>query len=145
MQKQSLMYPTKCPSSFTKSHCSSEKSPMGWLRLVGSLKLYVILAEYSLFSRALLQKRPTTLRSLLIVATPYLIAASWHLLNNGFPGDTPKEPYVVSKEPYVIWTEAYLSQKKPNTRIDKIIGLFCKILFFYRSLLQKRPTIYRSY
>ena len=32
---------------------------MGWLRSVGSLKLYVSFAEYSLFYRALLQKRPT--------------------------------------------------------------------------------------
>jgi len=31
---------------------------MGGLRLVGSLKLYVSFAEYPLFSRALLQKRP---------------------------------------------------------------------------------------
>ena len=45
--------------------------PMGWLRLVGSLKLQVSLAEYSLFYRALLQKRPMILRSLLIVANSY--------------------------------------------------------------------------
>jgi len=44
---------------------------MGWLRLVGSLKLQVSFAEYRLFYRALLQKRPVILRSLLIVATPY--------------------------------------------------------------------------
>jgi len=44
---------------------------MGWLRLVSSFKLYVSFAEYSLFYRALLQKRPMILRSLLIVATPY--------------------------------------------------------------------------
>jgi len=31
---------------------------MGWLRLVGSLKLQVSFAEHRLFSRALLQKRP---------------------------------------------------------------------------------------
>ena len=43
---------------------------VGWLQLVGSLKLQVSFAEYSLFYRALLQKRPITLRSLLIVATP---------------------------------------------------------------------------
>ena len=43
---------------------------MGWLRLVGSLKLQVSFAEYSLIYRALLQKRPIILRSLLIVATP---------------------------------------------------------------------------
>jgi len=45
--------------------------PMVWLRLVGSLKLQVSFAEYSLFYRALLRKRPTILRSLRIVATPY--------------------------------------------------------------------------
>jgi len=49
----------------------SIKDPiMGWLRLVGSLKLQVSLADYSLFNRALLQKRPIIIRSLLIVATP---------------------------------------------------------------------------
>ena len=31
---------------------------MGWLRSVGSIKLYVSFAEYRLFYRALLQKRP---------------------------------------------------------------------------------------
>jgi len=51
--------------------CRVAKTHMGWLRLVGSLKLYVTFAEYSLFYRALLQKRPIILRSLLIVATPY--------------------------------------------------------------------------
>jgi len=44
---------------------------MGWLRLVRSFKLYVPFAEYRLFYRALLQKRPIILRSLLIVATQY--------------------------------------------------------------------------
>jgi len=45
--------------------------PMGCLRLVGSFNLYVSFAEYSLFYRALLQKRPMFVRSLLIAATPY--------------------------------------------------------------------------
>jgi len=45
---------------------------MGWLRWVGSLKWSVSFAEYSLFYRSLLQKRPIILRSLLIIATPYL-------------------------------------------------------------------------
>ena len=48
---------------------------MGWLRLVGSFKKQVSFAEYSLFHRALLQKRPVILRSLLIVATPYQYVA----------------------------------------------------------------------
>ena len=35
-----------------------EGAVMGWLRLVGSIKLPVSFAEYSLFCRSLLQKRP---------------------------------------------------------------------------------------
>ena len=44
---------------------------MGWLRSVGSIKLYVSFAEYRLFYRSLLQKRPIILSILLIVATPH--------------------------------------------------------------------------
>jgi len=43
---------------------------MGWLRLVGCLKIYVSLQNIGLFCRALLQKRPMFLSILLIVATP---------------------------------------------------------------------------
>ena len=46
----------------------------GWLRSVGSIKFWVSLAEYCLFYRSLLQKRPVILRSLRIVAAPYLDA-----------------------------------------------------------------------
>ena len=49
---------------------------MGWLRLVGALKLQVSFAEYRFFYRALLQKKPIIFRSLLIVATQYLFSAS---------------------------------------------------------------------
>ena len=58
-----------CPGSFVCAY-------MGWLRFVGSLKLWVSLAEYCLFYRALLQKRPILLRSLWIGATPYAGMAS---------------------------------------------------------------------
>jgi len=44
---------------------------MGWLQLVGSIKLQVSFTEYSLFYKALLQKRQIILRSLLTKATPY--------------------------------------------------------------------------
>ena len=44
---------------------------MGWLRLVGSLKLWVSFAEYRLFYRALLQKRHVILSILRTEATPY--------------------------------------------------------------------------
>ena len=43
---------------------------VGWLRLVGSIKLQVSFAEYHLFYRALLQKRPQNLSILLSEATP---------------------------------------------------------------------------
>ena len=43
---------------------------MRWLLLVGSLNFWISFAEYSLFYRALLQKSPIILRSLIIVATP---------------------------------------------------------------------------
>ena len=46
-------YNLKEPTSSAMSHT------MGWLRLVGSLKLKVSFVENSLFYRALLQKRPT--------------------------------------------------------------------------------------
>ena len=51
-------------SNSTETICSSALT-MGWLRLVGSLKLQVSFAEYRFFYRALLQKRPINLRSLL--------------------------------------------------------------------------------
>jgi len=43
---------------------------IGWLRLVGSLKLLVSFAKEPYKRDDILQKRPIILRSLLIVATP---------------------------------------------------------------------------
>ena len=45
---------------------------MGWLRLVGSLKLQVSFANEPYERDYILRKSPIILRSLLIVATPYL-------------------------------------------------------------------------
>jgi len=44
---------------------------MGWLRLVGSLKLQVSFAKEPYKRDVILQKRPKILKRLLIVATPY--------------------------------------------------------------------------
>jgi len=44
---------------------------MGWLRLVGSLKLQVSFAKEPYKRDDILQNRPIISRSLLIVATPY--------------------------------------------------------------------------
>jgi len=49
---------------------------MGSLRLVGSLKVKVFFAKEPYKRDYILQKRPIILRSLLIVATPYLISMS---------------------------------------------------------------------
>jgi len=45
-------------------------SGMGWLRLVGSLELWVSFVKKPYKRDYILQKRPIILRSLLIVATP---------------------------------------------------------------------------
>jgi len=55
----------------SKREYSGTGRPKQEHKTVGSFKLYVSFAEYSLFYRALLQKRPVILRSLLIVATPF--------------------------------------------------------------------------
>ena len=67
-------------SRWGQGHSSVHAYDMGVLRWVGSLKLYVFFAEYSLFHRALLQKRPIILRSLLIEATRYSEDSSQHRL-----------------------------------------------------------------
>ena len=54
----------------TLAKVSCTRTCMRWLRLVGSLKAQVSFAEYRLFHRALLQKRPVILSSLRIEATP---------------------------------------------------------------------------
>jgi len=53
-----------------------QRSGMGWLRLVGSIKLLVFFAEERLFYGALRHKRPIILSILLIVATQYHFSAS---------------------------------------------------------------------
>jgi len=71
---------------------------MGWLRLVGFLKLWGSFAKEPYQRDCILQKRPIILRSLLIVATPYLSYQLFHIQ----------------------LTSWYIS------RPLKIIGLFCK-------------------
>ena len=53
--------------------CTTPYLNMGWLRLVGSLKLQVSFAKEPYKRDDILQKRPIILRSLLIVATPYVV------------------------------------------------------------------------
>ena len=62
---------------------------MGWLRLVGSIKLQVSFAEYSLFYWALLHKRPIILSILLTEATPYHMVTVVLVLLEGHRGTLP--------------------------------------------------------
>jgi len=58
---------------YTPDYWEILKAPrkdMGWLRLVGSLKLQVSFEKEPYERDDILQKRPTISRSLLIVATP---------------------------------------------------------------------------
>jgi len=68
-----------------RSHISSTLfniNTMGWLRLVGSLKLQVSFAKENYKRDYILQERPIILRSLLIIATPYLQCACCSLCCN---------------------------------------------------------------
>jgi len=82
---------------------------MGWLRWVGSLKLKVYFAEYSLFYRALLHKRPTILRSLLIAASPYVCVGHDSLQVGKMEGGTD-DVVSFAKESY---KRDYILQKRP--------------------------------
>ena len=57
----------RVPHTMT-TQLTSENTYMGWLRLVGSLKLKVSVAKVPYKRDDILQKRPVILRSLLIVA-----------------------------------------------------------------------------
>jgi len=115
---------------------------MGWLRLVGSLKLQVSFAEYHLFYRALLQKRPTILRSLQVVATPYYVLYATHC--NPPPHTTLQHSTAThcNAVPVADGFDLY----KCNYGVAQIVGsLKLKVSFaechlFYRALLQKRPV-----
>jgi len=56
---------------YTLVKVSERSQGMGWLRLVGSLKVKVSNAKEPYKRDDIMQKRPIILRSLLIVATPY--------------------------------------------------------------------------
>ena len=91
---------------------------MGWLQLVGSIKLYVSFAKETYERGHILQKRPIILRSLLIIATPY--------------ADVYMYMYSINTAPYYMGKGTYLHLiiygMATVSRIDKIIGLFCRIL-----------------
>ena len=124
---------------------------MRWLRFVVSLKGQVAITEHSLFYRAFLQKRPTILRSLLIVATPQIQLTMLSLLpsrrwrRQRQKGSFAKEPQLsqgsFAKEPYKAMeeVEAEFSVRHVSF-LNEIfcIGLFCKRALVFIGLFCKR-------
>jgi len=76
---------------------------------VGSLKSQVSFAQNSLFYRALLQKRPIILRSVLVIATPYASAE------------------VKGKIVWACAIHKWMYEVATISRLLKITGLFCRI------------------
>ena len=91
---------------------SSTYFDMGWLRWVGCLKIQVSLQNTILFCRALLQKRPIFLSTLLIVATPYVEFDMWNIF-------------------HIFWSDVFWYGVATISRMLKNTGLFAE----YRSLL----------
>jgi len=97
------------------------------------LKVYVSFAEYRLFYRALLQKRPTIWRSLLIVATPCHSTMGWLRfvgslkLKVSFAKEPYKRDNILQKRPVILRSLLIVATSYHSIRLLKIIGLFCKI------------------
>jgi len=93
---------------------------MGWLRLVGSLKLQVSFAEYHLFYRALLQKRPIKkahTRSFLREYVGWYICPCTTKETHVFTKETytlPKEDHILTKEKHVFTTETHAFAKETH-------------------------------
>jgi len=95
---------------------------MGWLRLVGTLKLQVSFAEYSLCYRSLLQKRPTILRSILIVATPYVILTWYRSKNTHFSESGIFSASPENSKKHVLRVDGKSQKKIPLTLASFLMG-----------------------
>ena len=95
-----------------------QQNTMRWLRLVSSLQSKVYFAEYRLFYRALLQKRPMMLRSLLIVATLYLI-------RNLLESDLKIQCHVLAHVTYVFSGTVSSGRSPKESSLCSALLLFC--------------------
>ena len=130
-----------------KDEQAEVRSAIGWLRLVGSLKISVSFAEYSLFYRALLQKRPVFLGSLLVVATPYCLPT--HLLTFEAHSDDLLLIYSPSKLTQMICSStiaAYAQRYRVAmiSRLPKNIGLICRISSLLQGSFAKETHVFRE-
>jgi len=91
--------------------CILEFIPMGWLRLVGSLKLQVSFAKEPSKRDDILQKRPIILRSLLIVGR-WIAWCDRHSIWSHHS----KETYITQKRPISLKRDLYRSKETYNTQ-----------------------------
>jgi len=124
---------------------------MGWLRLVGSLKLQVSFAEYRLFYRAFVQKRHVILRSLLTKATPWWERGCERIWNRWASVWESKQQRAGMHRTY-IYVNSWVSFTKKPCKRDNILQKrphnFQTVkrwyasyvyMWMYRFLLQKSP------
>jgi len=170
---QLIDVPFKC--DMTHSHvtwlkCDTTFSHMGWLRLVGSLTLQVSFAKEPYKRDYILQKRPIFLRSLQVVATPYVteFLHLWNIhvwneshLTSGFKKEPFRLIHIIDTQicdmthlfvkltcvclwvtpDKRIWKRAHLTHSYGVPTIRRLPKI---IGLFYKALLQKRPIIYRA-
>ena len=122
---------------------------MGWLRLVGSLKLQVSFAKEPYKRDDILQKRPIILRSLLNVATPYdLMQGATQRLHMCYK-NIYIYVYIYRFMSWFIGIHCMGSCVPWRLHVGwlrsvgsiKIQVSIAEYRLFYRSLLQKRPII----
>ena len=101
--KSLFLYVVFCKRALPHYLLPTHPTGMGWLRLVGSLKLQVSFEKEPYKRDDILQKRPLILRSLLIVATPQCPTGS----DRYRVAKTHRMPYLYksfsAKEPYNQW------------------------------------------
>jgi len=91
-----------------KGTCTRGTPTMEWLRLVGSLKLQISFVKEPCKRDYILYKRPTILRSLLILATPYQIYLRVDMmvgslkLQVSFVKEPYKRDYILQKRPIIL-------------------------------------------
>ena len=107
---------------------------MGWLWSVGPIKLYVSFAEYRLFYRSLLRKRPIILSILLSVATPYVIC-TW-------PASLPYMSYLHDRQvdrkktPPGIYYVPWSRTRRKRTPLEEFVPGASRGVLFLRVLDQ---------
>ena len=130
------------------SHDASISSPtcatMGCLRLVGSLKLQISFAKEPCQRDDILQKSHVILRSLLIVATPYIsLASTSSPIQISFAKEPCSRDDILQKRPIIL--RSLLIVATPYISLASTSSPTCaEYSLFYMALLQKKPIILRS-